>query len=461
MAETTASDGDAVRPNRAAPPKRLPMTVLRSIASRFTWLGLNLVTGVIAARALHPQGRGELAAMIIWPALLGGMTTFGLPNSLIYHVRREPEHASALAGWALLLCLVTTPVGTVIGWYVLPLWLGQQPAHIVYAAQLCLLAAPTYSLAVLGRAAWEAKGRFNYSNLSLLLPPLLVIIGLTALSVNGTLTSVSAAAVYVLAGIPVTVWMLVSVARLYRPTLRGTSREWRRLLHYGGRSYGSGLAGTLSLYIDQALAVGLLSSASMGIYVVAINLSRVVAAVNQSVVMILFPRVVGLAPGDMAKAVARWARMGTVASASIGVMVVVAGPSLLVWLYGPPFAAANQVLPILVCYVIVAGLSLMLLQGFLAAGRPGVATGVQVTGLVVSALLLVTLVPWLGLVGAAFALLIASCVRLAITLVCYRSVLRVPTPRVWLDRRDMAELRRYPSALIQTVLRFRPAEEVK
>lgn len=458
---TDVAAADDVVPAAPAAGRQPSTTALRSIALRFAWIGLNTVTGIIAARALHPQGRGEFAAIVLWPMLVGGLTTFGLPTALLYHVRRAPQHASTLAGWALLLCGGITLVGMAIAWFLIPLWLSQQPPDIVFAAQLCLLAAPAASLSTLGRAAWEAKSRFGYSNASQLIPPILVIVGLSVQSWLGVVTPVSAAATYLLAWIPALVWILWSVARTYRPTLRGARDARRQLLHYGGRSYGVDLAGILSTYLDQALAVGLLSPVSMGIYAVALNVSRVVAAANGSVAMVMFPRLVGLAPDEMAKAVARAARMATIAGAAIGLPLLAAAPLLLKWLYGEAFAPASQILPILVCHVLVAGLVYVLLQGFLATGRPGVATGIQIAGLAVSVPLFLTLVPRFGLVGAAFALLISAGVRLLLTVVCYRSILRVPAPRVWIGTADLAELRRYRAALVSSVLRVRPAGETK
>lgn len=436
-------------------------TALRSIVIRFAWIGLNTVTGILAARALHPHGRGELAAITLWPMLVGGLTTFGLPSALLYHVRRAPERASALAGSAILLCSGITLIGMAIAWFLIPVWLRQQPAHIILAAQLCVLAAPTASLSTLGRSAWEAKSRFGHSNISQLIPPILVIAGLAVQAWLGVLTPVSAAAVYILAGVPAFAWILWSVVQTYHPTLRGAREASRQLLHYGGRSYGVDLAGILSVYLDQALAVGLLSSASMGIYAVALNVARVVAAANGSVAMVVFPKLVNLEPAEMARAVARAGRMASIAGVGIGLAVLAAGPFLLRWLYGPAFSAAIQILPILVCQVIVAGLVYVLLQGFLAAGRPGVATGVQLAGLAVSVPLFLVLVPRFGLVGAALALLMSASVRLLLTVVCYRFILHVPAPRVWIDATDLADLARYRTTLVSSVLRFRPAGGTK
>lgn len=437
------------------------MIALRSIASRFTWIGLNTITGILAARALQPQGRGELAAMILWPTLVGGLTAFGLPKALIYHVRRDPKRASALAGSAALLCVLTTIIGTAIAWHVIPLWLRRQPEHTIFVAQLCLLVVPIHTLSMLGRSAWEASGHFGRSNLSQLIPPSLVIVGLGVQTWYGVLTPVSAAATYVLAGVPAFIWMLVSVARDYRPTLRGVTHMGRRLLHYGGRSYGADLAGILAHYLDQALVVGLLSSASMGIYVVALSLANVVAAVNQSVSMIVFPRAVGLTPREMATKVAQSARMGSMAGCAIGITVLTAGPFLLRVLYGSAFAAAAHILPILVFRIIIGGFGNMLRQGFLAAGRPGIVTGIQVAGIGLSVPLLLVLVPRFGLAGAAVTLLIVSIVRVSLTLACYRLILRVPMPRLWINRTDLAALARYRTEVLSSVLRLRTAGGVK
>ncbi len=271
------------------------------------------------------------------------------------------------------------------------------------------------------------------------------------------LTPVSAAATYALAGFPALAWVLVSLIRRYRPTLRGARDVWRRLLQYGGRSYGVDLCSVLAIYLDQAMVVGLLSAASMGIYAVALNLSRVIGAVHGSVAMMVFPRVVGLAPEAMSRAVARSARMGTIVGCVMGVAVLVSGPALLQWLYGPAYRPASQILQILVCQVIVAGLVHVLLQGFLAAGRPGVATTIQLTGLACGVPLFLVLVPRFGVSGAAVALLLSSTLRLILTIASYRAVLGVATPRVWIDGSDLAEFAHYRTALVESVLRLRPA----
>ncbi len=439
-----------------------PMTVVKTIALRFGAIGLNAVSGIVTARALLPEGRGHLAAMVIWPVMLSWLTTVGLPSALVYHLRREPKDAAALVGWGLLLCIGGAVVGTALGWYVLPFWLGkQQPDAVIYVAQICLLTTVLASLTLLGRAVWESQGQFGRSNVAQLLSPLTVVIGLLVLLAFGALTQFSAAAVYVLAGVPTLIWILVSITRGFRPTLAGGDRVRARLLDYGLRSYGVDLGGVLSVYLDQALVVGLLTAESMGIYVVALSITRMIGAVHSAIGSIVFPKVVGMATIEMTGAVARAARMALIASGALGVLVVVTGPTLLRWLYGPSFGAASAILPILVCEMLFSGTAFILLQSFMAAGRPGIATMLLFISLAIAVPIFLVLVPPFGVVGAASALMISSGIRLTLTMVAYRVILGVPMPRLWIDSSDLANLVHYRGSLISSLGRLRAAGEVK
>ena len=41
--------------------------VMQSMAGRILFVLINAATGAVTARALHPSGRGELAALGVWP----------------------------------------------------------------------------------------------------------------------------------------------------------------------------------------------------------------------------------------------------------------------------------------------------------------------------------------------------------------------------------------------------------
>lgn len=455
-----APEGTAVpRPDReAAGPRRLPTVLLRSIALKFGIYAVNASTGILTARALNVSGRGALAAMILWPALVSGLTTVGLPSALVYRMRRAPEHGSELVGAAFLISVATGLIATVLGWHMVPLWLAQQPQEIVRGAQICLLATTIYSIGLVGRATWEAEGRFDQSNLIQLIPPLTTILLLVPLGLSGRLTPDTAAAAYVLASVPTTTWAVLSVVRVNRPTLQRWRERTQELLHFGSRSYGVDLCGVLALYVDQALVVGLLAPEAMGLYVVGLSVARVINAIQGSVALIEFPRMVGFDAVTLRVSIARSARLSALASAAFGLLILVAGSKLVTVVYGRSFEPTARALPLFICEVVLAGLAHVLLQGFMASNRPGVATLVQLTGLVLSVPVFLGLIPAWGLTGAAVALLISTSIRLLLTVAAYPLFLGVPIPRVWIGWSDVVDLAAYREAVWRSFTRFRLGE---
>ena len=98
--------------------------VLHSTAGRIGFVAVNSVTGMITARTLHPAGRGELAALGVWPNFLGGLLTLGLPSALIFWSRRHPAQQSSLLWAALPLALVAGALAAVTGMLGIPYWLA-------------------------------------------------------------------------------------------------------------------------------------------------------------------------------------------------------------------------------------------------------------------------------------------------------------------------------------------------
>ena len=209
---------DAATPTRT--PRSLPTTFLTSMALRFGTVAVNAVTGIVTARALDPSGRGELAAMVLWPMLFAGLTTCGLPAALVYYMRSEPRQAGAFVGWALLLSTLSALAGTAIGWQLIPIWLSHHPPEVIRGAQFCLLTTLLCALTLTARAGWEARGEFVRSSLSQVVTPLCALAALGLLSWRGALTPTSAAAAYVLAGLPSLFWIVTALAEARPPDTR-------------------------------------------------------------------------------------------------------------------------------------------------------------------------------------------------------------------------------------------------
>jgi O-antigen/teichoic acid export membrane protein len=251
----------------------------------------------------------------------------------------------------------------------------------------------------------------------------------------------------VLSIVPTLILLGGSFYRKLHPRFQHLRRSAHLLLSYGFRSYGIDLCGTLSIYVDQALVVRILRPSLMGTYVVALSLSRILNVFHTAVVMVLFPRAVSRSAREVIEMTGRAARMTTTFTVLCGAGIMLAGPRLLVLLYGPEYRGAAAILRILVVEVILTGATQVMSQAFMALSRPGVVTTLQAVGLLLTIPLMLVLVPRFGIEGAAFSLLLSTCARFAFVMASFSRFLDLPAPGLLPRREDV-------SFLLDTVFRW-------
>jgi O-antigen/teichoic acid export membrane protein len=395
-------------------------SVLHAFNSKLGVVVINAATGIMTARALHPQGRGELAAMTIWPLVLSGSLTLGLPSALTYMIQRKPDQKSQLTTAAAIIAILIGIVATAIAIGVVPFFLRNYSTETVFVAR-CLLPNLTIGLLLLiGRASLEAEHRFGRSGIALVMPPVLTLLMLCSFLFAHRLTPTTAAISYVVSGLPALWWLFRSVPFSLRVPLQTLTKAGRDLTSYGIRSYGIDLCGTVSLYIDQAVVVGLLAPADMGRYVVSLSFSRLTSVPHQAIAGVLFPSLVNVEQGKTNAIIDRVFRIGVSFSVVATIFMFAAGRIVLTGLYGSAFAQDALILPILTLEAGLGGCVLIAAQAFMAHNRPGLITTQQILGLSATVPLLFVLVPALGIRGAALSILISTILRLSFILVSYR-----------------------------------------
>ena len=155
-------------------------------------LGLNFGTGIITARTLGPDGRGEQAAMQMWPSIFAFAFTLGLPTALLYNLRRYPERSSQLFSAALLIGTGMGVLAILAGTVFVPHWLTQYPPEVVSSAQWLMLFSPLILLNVAFSAALRAREEFTAFNAVRYLIPMFTLLMLVSLVLTHRLTPLNA-----------------------------------------------------------------------------------------------------------------------------------------------------------------------------------------------------------------------------------------------------------------------------
>lgn len=413
--------------------------VAYSLLSRVFVLTINLATGIIVARALGPEGRGAAAAISLWPVVISGLLTAGVPAALRFEVRRRVDRPTVLFSSALLISVVLGLLALVAGLFVVPLLLVKYPRSVVAFAQLMMLFAPLILVNSTLQAFYESQGDFRRSNAMMFVPPALTLVGLLILHTMHRISPYSVALLYE-APFALTTFATILQVRRFIRLPRNIAERIRSLLHYGVRAYGIDILNVLAAQIDQAMVIGLLSAGSFGLYVVAVNGSRMVSLLGMSLNTVLFPKASGLDGAGAVALVGRSARISFAITSLAGIGLVIALPVVVPIAYGGEYASIVGITRLLTFAVVIGATTSTFNQVFLATGRPEIATGLQFAGLCITVPLMYTLIPKFGLTGAAYSVDISSALRFALVMISYPIFLRHKIPRLLLTRQDILEL---------------------
>ena len=179
---TTAAIGGRV----TFPTHRLPLAAIgaaifrpsgllsiRQVLSTSILVFLSVGTGVIMARGLGPTGRGELSAMMLWPALGAGLFTLGLRPAPHVHSGGAARRAAVPDPGRAATDLLYRSGGRGFGALVVPIWLEGYSPDVITFAQWAMLIAPVTLLLRSAKGILQARGEFGLYNRNHYVPPLI------------------------------------------------------------------------------------------------------------------------------------------------------------------------------------------------------------------------------------------------------------------------------------------------
>ena len=370
----------------------------------------NGATGILAARLLLPEGRGELAEIMLWAGLLAEFGSFGLYDALLYRAATSAANPRALFAAVSALSLGLSALLAAIGWIVLPIALGGASADLVFIAQIyTTIYLPAYFGALLLGGLFQGQLDMMTWNVVRCLVPLGYLGAIVALWASigpavGGFASANVLAHLLAVG--------VGLALVVRAGWLSFAPQWpvmRGLFAYGIRVYVGDVLQALRLRLDQATVAIWLSSTDLGFYVVALTIANAPQIVSNTIAYVAFPKVSQAgSEGARWEVFGRYLRLALVASVAITLTLLVLAPFVIPLLFGQAFAPAVPICLVLLLGLVPYALKLMYMQALKAWDMPLAVSRAEIAGLVVAAVALLALVPIYGLLGAATALVIAQ-----------------------------------------------------
>lgn len=393
---------------------------------------LGLVTGPIAARALGPEGRGEVAAASVYGMLILLFIGLGVPLAVSHRAAAEPRSQPALLATSLRFGSALLPVSAVIAWLVAVGPLAGLSGAARLGAVVIIAAGPLDVINQCQRSMLIARGDLRPMAFLRVLPIALSAAATILLAASGRLGVGTYLATVVISNMAVNavMWRLLPV----RPAGKEPIAP---LLRFGLRGVGANLASFGNRQLDQILVLSFVSTRQLGFYAIAVTVANLPIGLGHAI----GARVFALAAGPTADRpeVERFLRLAIVSGVVLAAGVALAIPVLLPLLYGSRFSAS--VIPALLLLPGTAAFAFSgtASQALISLGRPGSVTVSELIALGVTVPGLALAVPTFGISGAAAVSSAAYLVRAVAQVVALR---RSGVTSICPTRGDGAELAR-------------------
>jgi O-antigen/teichoic acid export membrane protein len=381
----------------------LPNTLLLTAGTA----AAGLCSGVLLGRTLVPLVRGEFATVLLWPGALVLFGDLGLGFAFSYYGGQHPDKLNGL--WTMA-CVVSAAWGGLLalgGALVFP-----HLVHLSAVGYACLLwnliTVPIVLLTGYATFFLLGSNRIFEFNLVRLVSAWLYALGILAVASAHRASVASYTLVYIMSQALACALAVALVIRQLRPKFHLEPGLAKPVFVYGGKTYLSSLAAQANLRMDQLLMSSWLVLDQLGWYVVAVSFASMISPLFNALAVVTLPRVTRAADLKAGgRQIARHVQLAMALGLPTMGVVIIAAPQLLPLFFGDRYLPSVPLARILVVGAVFQGANVILGNGLRGLGLPGKTALSEGAGLVVTIVLLVSLLPAYGALGAACASLSA------------------------------------------------------
>ena len=403
---------------------------LLTLGTQVAIQGIGLVTGILVARLLGPEGRGELAAIVVWVSMVSYLGNLGIPEAYTYAAARQPQRTRQLLGNGAVAVLVQWPLLVLIGLLVLKLALSDYSQATRNLAVLYLgLYVPLNLLTLYLNAIQRGHGRYGRFNAVRACVPASYLLALGVLIAADQMTLGGVVAANLFSNLSTLVLVLILMLPAFESKREGRHifdfRALRQDIRYGLSAHLGAIQPFNGLRIDVLLLTVLLTPHSLGLYMAAAAGAALIRAQGRALGMVTMPEVAKHTEiAAQRRVIARFAGFALALGGCSAAVVFVWADPLVKLVYGSAFSGAVTALRLLVIGAVVASIQRVLADGLRGMGRPLSGTAAELASLIVGVPAIVGFVQVYGMNGGAAAVGLASAGALVVAL---WALLRAPS----------------------------------
>lgn len=400
-------------------------SVLVTILAKGIALVVGIVSSIITARYLGPEGRGILAVLVAVQGLAIQFGSFGFNASVTFFLSKEPDHRPAIVS--------TTVVSSIAGGIIIAaafavisfidprILIGSVDPALLW---ILLLSFPfTFLIQNLQNVFLALNEILDFNLLDLVLR----ILQLTAFAVFLIiLAETVTAAVWIVVSVGVFMGMVyvLRVSRLVPLRISFSKKIFMDMARYGLRTYGASFLMYALMRLGLFFTNYTLGERQSGFYAVALQIIDLSYLLPTTLGLLLFPRV-SADTGGGTELTAKVFRFTLLASVCIAGTVAVVGRPLIVLLFGAAFEPSFGPLAWLLPGLIALSLVTILNNDLAGRGLPWIVLIAPAIAVVATLGAAAALLPSLGIEGIAGATSLGYCIVLSVLFVYFMRTYRV------------------------------------
>ena len=379
-------------------------------------LGISMVTSILLARYLGPTGRGEIAATILWSALLIALGSLGMIESALYFVALPDVESRHVFANAFGMVLIQSAILVPLGYLAMPWLLASQRPEVIEASRAYLIIVPISLFTQYNRSILQGRMKIAAYNLIQIAIPIGSLIGTLALYRLNNLSVQSVVFLLIVLNIVI---MLMSLALLLLHKIPiGLEPDLplaRSMLSYGFQVQVGAVFSNANLRLDQVLMAAWVSPEQLGLYVVAVSASSTSGVLSRAVSIVATPAIAKQTdPWQRIEQLQTIFRYYWLSGIVLKVVIALALPWGIPWIYGKEFSGAIVVAEVLLLASLFLDASYVLMAEVRGLGAPWLASRAEIVACGVTVIFLLVLLPSLGILGAAITSLLAYATALGV-----------------------------------------------
>jgi O-antigen/teichoic acid export membrane protein len=384
-------------------PSRFTRDFAATVSGQAGILGLGVASSVLAARLLGPKGRGELAAIVLWPTFLVFLFSMGNTQSIVFHTGKRRFEISEIWTSALVMGFVLSACALIAGFLVIPGVFRQYSPEAGRLALFFLVFVPLIWLTGIPTSLLQGRLRMGYFNLLRLICPAIYAAGFLVLFVLHRPILEDAVILQVVGFVALDVWGFWLVFRKLKPRWAWNSKALRSIVNFGWKTQLGSIASYVNQRMDQLLLTLFVPPRELGFYVVAVTVSMSIGFFPQAAGIVTLATGSNSDPEQARRVIARsFGATFLVLAAGCGVLYF-ACPWLIPLAFGASFAPAVTACRILLPGSAALGLNQVLFSGARALDHPALPSYAEGFAVVITVVALYVLLPRYGYMGAAIA----------------------------------------------------------